>query len=85
MVALDGLVTFAEAYAQVGLLRPGAPLPNASAALVASDASWVLAFAGLTILVLLFPDGRLPGPRWRALVWVSALAARLTDANLDIT
>ncbi len=74
LVALDGLVTFAEAYAQVGLLRPGAPLPAAAAALVVSDASWVLAFAGLTILVLLFPDGRLPGPRWRALISVSGVA-----------
>ena len=74
MVALDGLVTFAEAYAQVGLLRPGAPLPGASAALVLSDASWVVAFAGLTLLVLLFPDGRPPNPRWWVLVWVSGVA-----------
>ena len=74
MVALDGLVTFAEAYAQVGLLRAGTPLPGASAALAVSEASWVIAFAGLTFLVLLFPDGRLLGPRWRVLVWVSAVA-----------
>ncbi len=74
MVALDGLVTFAEAYAQVGLLRPGARLPGAPAALVLSDASWVLAFAGLTLLVLLFPDGRPPGARWRVLVWVGGVA-----------
>ncbi len=90
MVALDGLVTFAEAYAQVGLLRRGAPLPGASAALVLSEASWVLTFAGLTLLVLLFPDGRLPGPRWRVLAWVSGVAfagswlgATLQPGNLD--
>ena len=74
MVALDGLVTFAEAYAQVGLLRPGTPLPGAFAALVVSEASWVIAFAGLTFLMLLFPNGRLLGPGWRVLVWVSGVA-----------
>jgi hypothetical protein len=44
-------------------------------------ASWLSAWTNLpgialasTFLILLFPDGHLPSPRWRPLAWVSAAA-----------
>lgn len=61
-VALD-LFTFA--YAELGLLaRPGG-LWGATAALAYQRASWVPSYAALTVLALVFPDGRLPSRRWR--------------------
>lgn len=44
--------------------------------LVAWTGSWTWAVAsglGLTMAVLLFPDGRLPGPRWVPVAWLAGL------------
>jgi hypothetical protein len=73
------LMTFgncAGAYAEFALLRhPGAPAGAVAGALGATWLMGVTLF--LSFLVLLFPDGRLPGPRWRPLAWVggASLAA----------
>ncbi len=39
--------------------------------------SWVVDFAVLTVVFFLFPDGRMPSPRWRAWLWVLAAATAL--------
>ncbi|HEU4567594.1 MAG TPA: histidine kinase [Marmoricola sp.] len=56
-------------YAEYGLvLHPGS-LPLAIVAGWISSWVWTLGFSPLvTVVVLLFPDGRLPGPRWRWLL-----------------
>jgi len=44
--------------------------------LVAWTGSWTWTVAsgmGLTMAVLLFPDGRLPGPRWVPVAWLAAI------------
>jgi DNA-binding SARP family transcriptional activator len=39
---------------------------------------WIPAFGVLAVLFLLFPDGRLPGRRWRVVPWVAAAGAAAT-------
>jgi hypothetical protein len=59
--------SLADAYATYGLtIEPGS-LPLASAGAAVSNAIWAPALGVMsTFLLLRFPDGRLPGPRWRA-------------------
>ncbi len=74
----SGLSMVVYDYAEYGLvLHPGS-LPLALAAGWVSSWIWTLGFAPLvTVAVLLFPDGSLPGPRWRWLLrlQIATLAA----------
>lgn len=72
--AVWALGTAADAYARYGLLlRPGSlPHPDIAAALNAVIWAPALGLMG-TFLVLTFPDGRLPSPRWRPAAWLSGL------------
>ncbi|TFV90033.1 histidine kinase [Blastococcus sp. CT_GayMR16] len=65
-------------YATVALL-PGSDLPAGEFAAWLSAWTGDGAFASLSFLALLFPDGRLPSPRWRPLAWlIAGLALALT-------
>lgn len=58
-------------YAELALLaKPEARLPGGAAAGAISGGSWTPIIAGLFLLFLLFPAGRLPSARWRPLVWL---------------
>jgi len=64
---------FSGEYAIYALLVRPDPLPAGHALAWVTSWVWVL-FIGLLVLsLLLFPDGRLPGRRWRWLVWLSVL------------
>jgi hypothetical protein len=69
-----GLVSFTHEYAQYALWTAPGSLPGGL--LMAWFTGWVWA-GGIplltTFLLLLFPDGRLPSPRWRPVAWLSAL------------
>ena len=59
------VMTTGSAYAIYGVkAHPGA-LPAAGAAGALSEAVFVLAAMDLAAIFLVFPNGRLPSPRWR--------------------
>ena len=62
VVALFG---FAEAYAQYAVLEDPGALPGGRWAVLADHSLWPLLFAPVAAIALIFPDGRLPSPRWR--------------------
>jgi hypothetical protein len=69
------LGSFVAKYAEHALLvRPGS-LPGGEAAAWLADWLFVPVFHLLALLLVLFPDGRLPSRRWRPFVWLVAITA----------
>ncbi|MFL6022948.1 MAG: hypothetical protein ACJ72O_06375 [Marmoricola sp.] len=63
----------AGSYGSFGRNTGSAPLPGAGFATWLGDWIWLPAIGSVgTFLLLLFPDGRLPSRRWRAVAWTSA-------------
>lgn len=83
MAGAGGLTTLAEVYAFIALVAHALALPGGALADAAGTASWVIAFAGLTWIVFLFPDGHLPSPRWRPVAL--AMGAAFTGAWVGAT
>src|ERR671918_1163026 len=67
-------LTVTEAYAARVQAPDVGALPRSDLVVALGGWAWVPA-VGLvgTFLVLLFPDGRLPSPRWRLVAWLSAI------------
>jgi hypothetical protein len=82
---LNGLSFLALGYARLGLIGdPGSvPAPEALAVVhnLANDAQWGL----FVVMLLLFPNGRLPSRRWRPLLWlmIALMVAELLDSALQ--
>jgi hypothetical protein len=74
MGLIVGLGTFARGYAEFwGASDSG---PRSLGETAAWFASWwwtLLILVPTTFLLLLFPDGRLPSPRWRPVAWLAGL------------
>jgi hypothetical protein len=69
------LASFCYAYATYALVKAPGSLPAGRIANWLSN--WVqlpALFGAPALLFLLFPDGRLPGRRWRRVVWLTAAA-----------
>jgi hypothetical protein len=70
----QGLVTFAYEYGQYGLGTAPGSVPGAALAIWVAEWAWTPG-AGLliTLVLLLFPDGRLPSRAWLPVAWMSVL------------
>ncbi|HEU4673792.1 MAG TPA: hypothetical protein VFS32_12920 [Candidatus Limnocylindrales bacterium] len=69
----QALDTFNHLYSVYGLVvRPGS-LPLAAEASWVGTFDWAPGFVLLFLSVLVFPEGRLPSPRWRPVAWMAGL------------
>jgi hypothetical protein len=66
------ILAFGGNYAEYAVLSGNLPAPVAVAAV--GSAGWVMWVALTPFLMLLFPDGLLPSPRWRFLAWTVVAA-----------
>jgi signal transduction histidine kinase len=81
--ALLAVETVADGYGVAGIRHPGT-LPAAT--LVGLFAEWLFVPVFITLIgtFLLFPDGRLPSPRWQWAAWVVAVVAVLEMTGFAI-
>lgn len=82
----SGLQELAPQYATYALLtNPGAHLPLARLAAWLDAWIWVPISSGTAYLLLLFPNGHLSSPRWRAVVWHEVLGTSVASIALALT
>jgi hypothetical protein len=82
----------ADSYARYGLVVSPGSLPGPAVAAAINAAIWVPAIGLMgTFLILLYPDGHLPSPRWRPVAWLSGVTvvvltctAYLTPGELEL-
>ena len=67
----------ASAYAVFGVAHPGT-LPAPELAGLLAEWSFIPVFTGIGFMLLLFPSGTLPSPRWRPWAGLGLLATALT-------
>jgi hypothetical protein len=83
--------TFTAAYVDKALVRDPGSLPGPGWVGWAEAVVWHPAFGLLAFLLLLFPHGRLPSPRWRPFAWFTvavyltlSLAAALSPGAVEL-
>lgn len=73
--AASALAVTSYAYGRSALVVEPGSLPLGTAAGWLSGWIWTLtAIPVMTVLLPLFPDGRLPSPRWRPVLWLAGVA-----------
>jgi hypothetical protein len=71
---IAGTILFGSEYAYYALLARQGSLPGGDALAWIVSWLWVVHAGLFAFLALLFPDGRLPTPRWRPLAWTVVVA-----------
>ena len=82
---LSGVHLFSGEYAVYALVVEGGSIPGGRVAAWITCWLWVPINALLAFVALLFPDGKLPSPRWRPVAWLNgamAVAGSLAAAFL---
>jgi hypothetical protein len=74
--AATAVMLLASAYAVLGVTHSGLPAPRLVGLL--AEWSFVPVFAGVSFMLILFPTGRLPSPRWRPFATLGLLVTALT-------
>lgn len=75
----------ADNYARYGLLINPGSLPGAAIANVVNAGIWAPALGLMgTFVVLLYPNGHLPTPRWRPVAWLSGLTILALTATMYV-
>jgi signal transduction histidine kinase len=77
------IMPLASAYAVLGITHPGT-LPAPELVGLLAECSFVPIFAGIGFMLLLFPSGSLPSPRWRPFAGLGLLATALTMAGFVV-
>lgn len=84
--AVWGLGGLADNYARYGLLVNPGSLPGPDVAAALAEGIWAPGIGLMgTFLILLYPDGHLPTPRWRPVAWLSAVTIVVVIIAVDLT
>jgi signal transduction histidine kinase len=70
------IMASASAYAVLGIAHPGT-LPGPELMALLAEWSFVPVFTAIVFMLLLFPSGTLPSPRWRSFAGLALLATAL--------
>lgn len=68
----SSIASFADEWAFRALLVDPGSLPAGGLAILMTQTLWLVNVSALPLVVLLFPDGALPSPRWRAVAGLGA-------------
>jgi hypothetical protein len=73
-----GVADFGNQYAEQMLFIASDPLPGGRTAALLQELGLAPSFGLLGLVLLLFPDGRLPSGRWRAVLWLAVAGIGLS-------
>ena len=83
--AATALMITGSAYAIFGMKAHPGTLPAAAPAGALAEAAFVLVAIDLAALILVFPTGRLPSPRWRPAALAGLVLTGLTLASFTVS